>query len=70
MWYCKNVEENLTSQNARLSAELQDANLDLEDARRSRRQLQQQLDIIEKRLDRSETDHDLLKVNVAALLEI
>lgn len=70
MWYCKNVEETLTSENLRLAADLRDAQLDLEDSRRSRRQLQQQLDIAEKSLSRYESDHDALKVAWPAWTEI
>jgi hypothetical protein len=43
--YCERIERELRDENDHLRKEIQDANLDLEDARRSRRELQQKLNI-------------------------
>ena len=54
--YCERIEVGLRSENARLAKELEDAQLDLDDARRSRRDLQQQLSFAEQRLDKFNAD--------------
>lgn len=43
LFYCQDMETGLRQDNARLAKELEDAQLDLDDARRSRREMQQQL---------------------------
>lgn len=60
--YCERVESTLRHENQRLSKELEDAQLDLEDARRSRREMQQQLNIITQRLGQFNMDNENLKV--------
>lgn len=50
------------SDNARLAKELEDAQLDLDDAKRSRRDLQHQLNIAMQRMDQSTLDADSMRV--------
>lgn len=54
--YCERIEVGLRSENARLAKELEDAQLDLDDSRRSRRDLQQQLTFAEQRSDKFNAD--------------
>ena len=61
--YANDVENNLRAENDTLSRRLQDAELDLDDARRSRRELQQQLNIANQRLSQFNMDNEHLKVN-------
>lgn len=56
------METGLRHENARLAKELEDAQLDLDDARRSRRDLQQQLNITTQRMSQFNADNDMLKV--------
>ena len=60
--YCERIEVGLRSENARLAKELQDTQLDLDDARRSRRDLQQQLNNAEQRVDRFQADCTSMRV--------
>ncbi|PBP27480.1 CCCH zinc finger DNA binding protein [Diplocarpon rosae] len=61
MIYAENVQTTLQDENTRLSKELNDALLDLEDARRSRRDLQQQLNLAQQRLGQYSVDRDNMK---------
>jgi chromosome segregation ATPase len=60
--YCERIETTLRHENQHLSKELEDAQLDLEDARRSRREMQQQLNITNQRLGQFNMDNENLKV--------
>jgi hypothetical protein len=60
--YIDRTESHLLQENARLSQSLHDANLDLEDARRSRRELQQQLNVVSQRMGQLGMDNEGLKV--------
>jgi hypothetical protein len=62
------VESTLRHENQRLAKELEDAQLDLEDARKSRREMQQQLGIMSQRLNQFNMDNENLKVVLGALL--
>jgi len=59
--YCERVETGLRHENQRRTQELQDAQLDLDDARRSRREMQQQLNITSQRLGQYNMDNENLK---------
>ncbi|KAI9734181.1 MAG: hypothetical protein M1818_006612 [Claussenomyces sp. TS43310] len=61
MYYCKHVETSLRNENSRLKQELEDATLDLEDARKSRRELQLECNIAKQRLSQFSMDNDNLK---------
>jgi hypothetical protein len=52
----------LRIENARLAKELEDAQLDLEDARRSRRDMQQQLSMAAQRVAQSDADCASMRV--------
>lgn len=67
MYYCKHVETTLANENARLTRELNDANLDLEDARRSRRELQLECNNAKQRLSQFSMDNENLKVDPPGL---
>jgi hypothetical protein len=56
------VESKLIGDNARLAKELEDAQLDLDDSKRSRRDLQHQLNIAMQRLDQSTSEADSMRV--------
>jgi hypothetical protein len=56
------MESTLRLENQSLAKELEDAQLDLEDARRSRREMQQQLSITNQRLNQFNLDNENLKV--------
>jgi hypothetical protein len=56
------METTLRHENQRLSKELEDAQLDLDDARRSRREMQQQLNVTNQRLGQFNMDNENLKV--------
>lgn len=58
--YCEQTERSLRHENARLAKDLEDANLDLDDARRSRRDLQQKLNYAETRMGQANADFDTL----------
>jgi hypothetical protein len=60
--YCEHIENTLRHENQRLTKELEDAQLDLDDARRSRREMQQQLSITNQRLGQFNMDNTNLKV--------
>jgi hypothetical protein len=62
MVYCDRVEIGLRSENTRLAKELEDALLDLDDARRSRRDLQQQLTLAQQRMGQFNADCDSMRV--------
>lgn len=49
-------------ENARLAKELEDAQLDLDDARRTRRDLQQQLSLAAQRVAQSDADCASMRV--------
>ncbi|KAE8446277.1 hypothetical protein EG329_012363 [Mollisiaceae sp. DMI_Dod_QoI] len=59
--YCEHVESGLRHENARLAQELQDAQLDLDDARRSRRDLQTKLNESQQRLGQASVDVDSMR---------
>ncbi|KAK6585022.1 hypothetical protein PZA11_003246 [Diplocarpon coronariae] len=61
MIYAENMQTTLQDENTRLSKELSDALLDLEDARRSRRDLQQQLNLTQQRMSQYSADRDHMK---------
>lgn len=61
------METTLRIENQHLSKELEDAQLDLEDARRSRREMQQQLNITNQRLGQFNMDNENLKVGAPEL---
>lgn len=61
--YANDIEANLRLENNTLSQRLQDAELDLDDARRSRRELQHQLNAANQRLSQYGMDNENLKVN-------
>jgi len=56
------VESGLRHENARLAKELEDAQLDLDDARRSRRDLQQQLNLVQQWVGQFSADCDSMRV--------
>lgn len=62
MIYCERVESGLRHENARLAKELEDAQLDLDDARRSRRDLQQQQNLVQQRVGQFSADCDSMRV--------
>ncbi|OBT67963.1 hypothetical protein VE03_02588 [Pseudogymnoascus sp. 23342-1-I1] len=59
--YINQLETDLKGENQRLSKELEDAQLDLDDARRSRREMQQQLTVTSQQLGQYNTDNQSLK---------
>ncbi|TAQ84104.1 hypothetical protein B7494_g7569 [Chlorociboria aeruginascens] len=59
--YCDSIELQLRSENAGLTKRLDDANLDLEDARKSRRDLQLQLNMALLRIEQAEADRDSMR---------
>lgn len=61
--YCEGIETTLRNENARLAGQLTDAQLDLTDATKSRRELQQRLQTAEARIDYIAHDNDVLKVH-------
>lgn len=63
--YSKNVEDALREENRSLRRQLTDSQLDLEDATRSRRDLQQQVQNVESRNRDLATDNHHLKVRLA-----
>jgi len=56
----------LRIENQQLRKELDDAHLDLDDARRSRREMQQQLQFAMQRMEQSEGDRDNMRVSFDA----
>lgn len=56
------MESGLRHENARLAKELEDAQLDLDDARRSRRDLQQQLNLVQQWVGQFSADCDSMRV--------
>jgi hypothetical protein len=62
--YCEHVETGLRRENARLAKELEDAQLDLDDARRSRRDLQQQLTLAMQKMGQFSVDCDVMRVRL------
>lgn len=67
--YANDIENNLRLENTTLSQRLQDAELDLDDARRSRRELQQQLNAANQRLSQFNMDNENLKVKHPSILD-
>lgn len=63
--YANDIEVNLRTENTNLAGRLQDAELDLDDARRSRRELQQQLIEANQRMAQLNMDNENLKVIAA-----
>lgn len=61
--YANDIEVDLRNENTNLAGRLQDAELDLDDARRSRRELQQQLKEANQRMAQFNMDNENLKVN-------
>ncbi|KAF4625676.1 hypothetical protein G7Y89_g12489 [Cudoniella acicularis] len=59
--YCERVESGLRHENSRLAKELEDAQLDLEDARKSRRDLQLQLNLATARMGQFNADCDSMR---------
>ncbi|KAH8667966.1 C-x8-C-x5-C-x3-H type zinc finger protein-like protein [Tricladium varicosporioides] len=59
--YCERMESGLRHENARLVKELDDAQLDLEDARKSRRELQLQLNSVNNRMCQNNADFDSMR---------
>lgn len=62
MLYAEGIESTYREENIRLTQELNDAQLDLEDARRSRRDLQQQLNHAQQRMGQFSFDCDNMRV--------
>ena len=60
--YSESIERELRTQNDSLSARLRDSELDLDDAKKSRRDLQQQLHELESRKASLEIENGQLKV--------
>lgn len=60
--YIETVENGLRHENDRLTKELEDAHLDLDDSRKSRRELQLHYNIASQQLDRAVTDNRILQV--------
>lgn len=56
------METGLRNENARLAKDLEDANLDLDDARRSRREMQQQLGLAREQVSQYCTTYDSMRV--------
>lgn len=56
------MESGLRRENARLGKELEDAQLDLDDARKSRRDLQMQLNLANARIGQSTADCESMRV--------
>lgn len=67
MIYCERVESGLRHENARLAKELEDAQLDLVDATRSRREMQQQLSAAQQRMGQFSLDCDSMRVRAGLL---
>lgn len=68
MLYAEGIETTLREENSRLTKELTDAQLDLDDARRSRRDLQQQLNLAQQRIGQFSFDCDNMRVGSSALV--
>jgi hypothetical protein len=64
--YSDTMESGLRNENKRLVKELEDAQLDLEDARRSRRDLQQQLNVAMQRMGKCTADADSMRVRLVS----
>lgn len=62
MIYSEGMEARLRNENARLTEELTNTQLDLEDAKRSRRDLQQQLSLAQQRMGQVNYDYDNIRV--------
>jgi hypothetical protein len=60
--YVNQIENGLRFENQRVAKELEDAQLDLDDAKRSRREAQQQAKILSQRLEQFSFDKETLKV--------
>ena len=64
MVYAEHVESTFRLENALLRQEVRDIRLDLEDAIKSRRDLQARLRDAEARLEYTQQENDNLKVNI------
>lgn len=64
MLYAEHIESSLRHENALLRQELGDIRLDLDDAAKSRRDLQQRLRDTEAQMGYISLDNDNLKVNI------
>jgi len=62
LFYANDIENALRDENRRLKKDLEDAHLDLDDARRSRREMQQQLSVASQKLTQFNMDNEGLKV--------
>lgn len=60
--YIETVENNLRHENDRLTKELNDAHLDLDDSRKSRRELQIHWNLTTQHLERAITENGILQV--------
>ena len=69
MLYSEHIESTLREENSQLAKELEDAQLDLEDARRSRREMQQKLTIATARAGQFGADCDSMRVGLRSLEE-
>jgi exonuclease VII small subunit len=64
MIYGEHVESTMRADNARLIQQLRDTAMDLEDATKTRRQLQHRLQDVEERMGLVLLDNDKLKVDL------
>lgn len=62
MIYAEHVESSMRAENSRLIQQLREMSMDLEDATKSRRQLQHRLQDVEVRMGFVSLDNDQLKV--------
>lgn len=62
MIYAEHTESTMRAENTRLHQQLREMNMDLEDATKSRRQLQHHLQGLEERMGYVSLDNDQLKV--------
>jgi len=70
MIYAEGMETTLREENSRLAKELSDAQLDLDDARRSRRDLQQQLNLAQQQIGKYTSDFDNMRVGSSCIAEV
>ena len=60
--YCEHIESGLCQENALLKSQLEDAQLELEDTRRSRRDLQRELNLTMQKIEYYTADCDSMRV--------
>lgn len=65
--YCRDTERQLQAENIQLRAELNDTQLDLDDAKKSRRELQQQVNLLTQRMGQSTAESEYIKVRVKSV---